>query len=143
LVWRQGFGYTRTMDDKWKAKLSKEQYHVLREKGTESPFSGALLHNKAAGNYACAACGNAVYTSDTKFDSGSGWPSFYDVANAQSVVLVEDTSYGMHRVEVQCARCKSHLGHVFYDAVDQPTGMRHCINSLALSFVPMDTGKTT
>lgn len=121
-------------DDEFKKKLSAEQYHVLREKATEAPFTGALLHNYETGDYACAACGNVVFKSDTKFDSGSGWPSFYDVANTKAVRLVEDRDGGMHRVEVRCAKCDSHLGHVFNDATDQPTGMRFCINSAALDF---------
>lgn len=121
-------------DDEMKAKLTPEQYHILREKGTEAPFTGKLLHNDKNGNYMCAACGQVVFTSDTKFDSGSGWPSFYDVANTKAVKLSEDTSAGMHRVEVTCANCGSHLGHVFNDAVDQPTGMRFCINSASLDF---------
>jgi peptide-methionine (R)-S-oxide reductase len=122
------------MNDEWKDKLTPEQYHVLREKGTEAPFSGKLLHNDKTGNYTCAACGKVVFTSDTKFDSGSGWPSFYDVANTKAVKLIEDTSHGMHRVEVACANCGGHLGHVFNDAHDQPTGMRFCINSASLDF---------
>lgn len=121
-------------DDEWKDKLTPEQYHVLREKGTEAPFSGALLHNNANGDYVCAACGNVVFQSGTKFDSGSGWPSFYDVANRDAVKLVADPSLGMDRVEVECAKCGGHLGHVFKDAPDQPTGMRFCINSAALDF---------
>jgi peptide-methionine (R)-S-oxide reductase len=121
-------------EDAWKKKLTPEQYHILREKGTEAPGTGALLHNDKAGNYVCAACGNVVFSSDTKFDSGSGWPSFYDVANAKSVVLTEDNSLGMHRTEVTCANCGSHLGHLFNDAYDQPTGQRFCINSEALDF---------
>lgn len=121
-------------DDQWKAKLTPEQYRILREKGTETPFTGQLLHNDKTGDYTCAACGRVVFTSDTKFDSGSGWPSFYDVANTKAVKLVEDTSLGVHRVEVMCANCGSHLGHVFKDAPDQPTGMRFCINSAALGF---------
>src|SRR5512146_914545 len=121
-------------DDKWKDKLTPEQYRILREKGTEAPFSGQLLHNDKTGDYTCAACGQVVFNSDTKFDSGSGWPSFYDVANTKAVKLKEDTSLGMSRVEVMCANCGSHLGHVFNDAPDQPTGMRFCINSAALDF---------
>lgn len=121
-------------DDEWKDKLTPEQYEILRQKGTEAPGSGKLLHNHQTGNYQCAACGNVVFTSDTKFDSGSGWPSFYDVANTEAVRLVQDTSHGMSRVEVQCANCGGHLGHVFNDAPDQPTGMRFCINSAALNF---------
>jgi peptide-methionine (R)-S-oxide reductase len=121
-------------DDKWKDKLTPEQYNVLREKGTEAPFSGKLLHNDKNGDYTCGACGQVIFKSDTKFDSGSGWPSFYDVANTKAVKLEEDTSLGMHRVEVMCANCGSHLGHVFNDAPNQPTGMRFCINSAALDF---------
>lgn len=120
-------------DTDWKAKLTPEQYAVLREKGTEAPFTGALLNNKADGTYTCAACGAELFSSDTKFDSGSGWPSFYDVMNNKNVKLTEDNSHGMQRVEVQCANCGSHLGHVFPDG-PKPTGQRYCINSLALDF---------
>jgi peptide-methionine (R)-S-oxide reductase len=125
-------------DDEWRDKLSPEQYHILREQGTEAPFTGKLLHEKHSGDFVCAACGNVVFKSDTKFDSGSGWPSFYDPANTEAVVLKEDTGHGMHRVEVTCANCGSHLGHVFNDAPDQPTGMRFCINSAALDFKEKD-----
>lgn len=124
----------RTSDDEWKDKLTPEQYHILREKGTEAPFTGKLLHNHDSGDYVCAACGKVVFKSDTKFDSGSGWPSFYDPANTEAVKLQEDASHGMRRVEVMCGNCGSHLGHVFNDAPDQPTGMRFCINSAALDF---------
>lgn len=124
----------RLSEDEWRQKLTPEQYAILRQKGTEMPGSGKLLHNHGSGDYTCGACGNLVFKSDTKFDSGSGWPSFYDPANTKAVKLVEDTSNGMHRVEVQCANCGSHLGHVFNDAPDQPTGMRFCINSGALDF---------
>ena len=121
-------------DDEWKQRLTPEQYHVLREKGTEAPGSGALLHNNEAGDYVCAACGNVVFQSGTKFDSGSGWPSFYDVANTEAVKLQQDTSLSEPRIEVLCANCGGHLGHVFNDAPDQPTGIRFCINSCALDF---------
>lgn len=121
-------------DDEWKDKLTPEQYKVLREKGTEAPFSGKLLHEKGTGDFVCAACGVVVFKSDTKFDSGSGWPSFYDPASTDAVRLIEDRSHGMRRVEVTCANCGSHLGHVFNDAPDQPTGMRFCINSTCLDF---------
>ena len=123
-------------DEDWKKKLTKEQYRILRQKGTEMPFTGKLLHNDKSGNYTCAACGAVVFTSDTKFDSGTGWPSFNDPANTEAVKLVEDISLGMQRVEVMCANCGGHLGHVFNDAPDQPTGMRFCINSAALDFKP-------
>jgi peptide-methionine (R)-S-oxide reductase len=121
-------------DDDWKKKLTPEQYHILREKGTEAPFSGKLLQEKGTGDFVCAACGATVFKSDTKFDSGSGWPSFYDPAATDAVRLIEDTSHGMRRVEVTCANCGSHLGHVFDDAPDQPTGKRFCINSASLDF---------
>ena len=121
-------------EDEWKDKLNPQQYKILREKGTETSFSGKLLHNDKSGEYICAACNKVVFKSDTKFESGSGWPSFYDPANTAAVRLVEDASHGMVRVEVSCANCGSHLGHVFNDAPDQPTGMRFCINSAALDF---------
>jgi peptide-methionine (R)-S-oxide reductase len=123
-----------TSEEEWHKKLTPEQYHLLREKGTEAPFTGKLLHNHDTGDYTCAACGQVVFKSDTKFDSGSGWPSFYDVANTEAVKLTEDDSHGMHRVAVSCANCGSHLGHVFNDAPDQPTGVRFCVNSAALDF---------
>lgn len=123
-------------EDQWKKKLTPEQYEILRKKGTEAPFSGALLHNDKDGNYICAACGQVVFSSDTKFDSGTGWPSFYDPANTSAVNLKPDNSHGMKRVEVTCANCGSHLGHVFDDAPGQPTGMRFCINSASLDFKP-------
>lgn len=121
-------------EDEWKQKLTPEQYQVLREKGTEAPFTGALLNEHGNGDFVCAACGAVVFKSDTKFESGSGWPSFNNPANTEAVTLIEDNSHGMSRTEVQCANCGSHLGHVFHDAPDQPTGMRFCINSCALDF---------
>ena len=123
-------------DEELKKRLTPEQYHILREKGTEAPFSGEYLKNKGDGMYTCAVCGQPLFNSGTKFDSGSGWPSFYDVAKSDAVNLIEDNSLGMHRVEVECANCGSHLGHVFSDAPDQPTGMRFCINSASLDFKP-------
>jgi peptide-methionine (R)-S-oxide reductase len=121
-------------EEEWRALLTPEQYEVLRRAGTERPFTGALLHNKADGMYRCAACGNELFDSDTKYDSGSGWPSFYD-ARPGSVELMEDRSHGMIRTEVRCARCGSHLGHVFDDG-PEPTGQRYCMNSVALAFEP-------
>lgn len=124
------------MADKWKEKLTPEQYKVLRQKGTEAPGSGKLLHNKETGVYTCAACGAQLFHSSRKYDSHSGWPSFDEVMNDTSVVLLPDDEHGMHRVEVQCATCGSHLGHVFDDGPADTTGKRYCINSLALDFKP-------
>ena len=121
-------------DIDYKAKLTPEQYAVMRQGNTEAPFSGKLLNNKQTGNYNCAACGAELFDSNTKFDSNTGWPSFYEVKNNQAVQLVEDHSHGMRRVEVKCSSCGSHLGHVFNDAPQTPTGMRFCINSCALDF---------
>jgi peptide-methionine (R)-S-oxide reductase len=121
-------------DNEWKQKLTPEQYHILRQKGTEAPGTGKLLNNKTTGDYTCAACGAVVFKSDTKFDSGSGWPSFYDMAAEHAVTLTEDNTLGMSRTEVTCSNCGSHLGHVFHDVPDQPTGQRFCINSAALDF---------
>lgn len=118
----------------WKRKLTDEQYHILREKGTEQPFTGKLLHNHETGMYACAACGAEIFSSQHKFDSGSGWPSFYK--SNKNVKLVADDSLGMQRTEVACMKCGSHLGHVFNDAPQTPTGQRFCINSTALQFKP-------
>ncbi len=119
-------------DEEWKKELTPEQYQVMREKGTEAPFSGKLSEPDAAGNYHCAACGNPIFSKKAKFESGTGWPSFNE-AIPGSVKLVEDESGGMKRTEVICAKCGAHLGHVFDDAFDQPTGKRYCINAVCLN----------
>ena len=119
--------------DNWKKKLTPEQYRVLREKGTEPAFTGELLHVKRNGMFVCAGCGAELFDSSTKFDSGTGWPSF-DQAKKDAVKFHEDLSHGTHRVEVICAKCGGHLGHVFDDGPAQTTGKRFCINSCALGF---------
>jgi len=120
-------------DEEWKKSLTPEQYKILRKKDTERAFTGKLLHNKAVGLYKCAGCGNVVFLSETKFDSGTGWPSFYKPATEGSVNEEEDRSYGMVREEILCSKCGGHLGHVFDDG-PPPTGKRYCINSAALTF---------
>ena len=142
---------TDLSDEEWRERLDEDEYHVLRERGTEPKFSGDYLDRKADGVYACAGCGATLFDSDTKFGSGTGWPSFYDAVERDStgnqttsgdavdggVELETDTRHGMRRTEVLCATCGGHLGHVFEDGPD-PTGKRYCINSVALDFEPED-----
>ncbi len=124
-------------DAEWRQKLTREQYAVCRGKGTERPFSGAFWNEKRAGTYHCAGCGEALFNSETKFESGTGWPSFYQPISAEIVMTETDGSLGMVRTEVMCAACESHLGHVFEDG-PPPTGLRYCLNSLALKLAPKD-----
>ena len=123
-------------DAEWRAELSPEQYHILREKGTERAFTGEYEKNKAAGEYVCAACGQPLFESDDKFDSGSGWPSFVRPAEEGAVEEHRDVTHGMVRTEVVCSRCEGHLGHVFEDGPRDRGGMRYCINSASLQFKP-------
>ena len=119
-------------EDEWRRRLTSEQYHVLREKGTERPFTGDYVDTKEPGVYRCAGCGAELFRSDAKFDSGTGWPSFVEPSSLESVETESDVSYGMVRTEVACAACGGHLGHVFPDG-PAPTGLRYCINSCTLS----------
>jgi len=121
-------------EEEWRRRLTPEQYRILRQGDTEAPFTGEYVDNHEPGMYTCAACGKSLFSSATKFDSGSGWPSFYDVATKGNVELHEDTTHGIKRVEVRCANCGSHLGHVFDDGPRGKTGQRYCINSAALQF---------
>ena len=120
-------------EEQWRDELTPEQYEILRRQGTEPPFTGKYVYSKEDGIYRCAACGNELFSSDTKFDSGTGWPSFYDAAAESKVELRPDNSHFMRRTEVVCARCGSHLGHVFDDG-PEPTHLRYCMNSVSLKF---------
>lgn len=133
-------------DEEWKQKLTPEQYRVLRQKGTEAPFTGELLNESRDGMFSCAACGAELFPSGTKYESNipglAGWPSFSDVSKSDAVELVDDDSMGMQRVEVICKNCGSHLGHVFDGDKASPTGQHYCINSTCLAFQPKDTEET-
>ena len=124
-------------EDEWRGQLTPEQYAVCREKATERPFTGKYYHCKDDGTYRCVACGNPLFTSDTKYESGSGWPSFYQPVSPESVREEIDESHGMRRIEVMCGKCDAHLGHVFPDG-PKPTGMRYCINSISLDLEKND-----
>lgn len=123
-------------DEQWRELLDPARYAILRQAATERAWTGALLDERRQGVYACGACGARLFTNETKFDSHCGWPSFYETVDRDAVELIEDRTHGMLRTEVRCARCGSHLGHVFPDAPQTPTGDRYCMNSLALDFTP-------
>jgi peptide-methionine (R)-S-oxide reductase len=137
MKWRRGMGTVDKSDAEWRDELSPEQYAVLRQKATERPFTGAYVDSHDDGIYRCAGCEAELFASESKFDSGCGWPSFTDVIDSGSVDLQDDDSHGMHRTEVTCRRCGGHLGHLFADG-PAPTGMRYCINSVALDLERSD-----
>lgn len=134
----QSDGKVKLTDEQWRAILSTEEYYVLRQSGTEYAFTGRYLNNKDKGAYHCVGCGNKLYDAKHKFHSGCGWPSFFQEIENGSITTITDRSLGMTRTEMRCARCDGHLGHIFADAPDQPTGLRHCVNGTALIFIPKD-----
>ena len=133
-------GRIEKTDDDWRRELTPDQYRIMRQKGTEPPFTGEYVNEKTPGVYRCAACGTPLFRSDTKYDSGSGWPSFYAPIDEANVETEEDRTHGMRRTEVMCATCEAHLGHVFPDA-PRPTGLRYCVNSASLTLDPETKGE--
>lgn len=127
-------------EEEWAQELTPEQYRIVRQKGTERPFTGEYVNEHADGTYRCVACGEVLFSSETKYDSGSGWPSFYAPASPEAIEVHEDRSHGMRRVEVTCSRCGAHLGHVFTDG-PRPTGLRYCVNSASLKLEKGEPGR--